>query len=66
MFPDVLLYVIPNQVIVDSEYSNVTRPSLFYAILIPLWENKYCAAVKVDLIHGNKTTNKTFSAMHTT
>lgn len=36
MFPDVLLYVIPNQVIVDSEYSNVTRPSLFYAILIPL------------------------------
>lgn len=36
MFPDVLLYVIQNQIIVGCEYSNVTKPALYYAILIPL------------------------------
>lgn len=54
MFPDVLLYVISNQGIVGHEYSNVTKAALAYDILIPLWENKYCATVKMDLIHGNK------------
>lgn len=49
-----------------TEYSYVTKSVLYYAILIPLWENKYSAPIKRDLIHGNKTTSKAFSAMHTT